>query len=57
MAGIPSGREVRVQWVAGSLGLYEEEAESILGVTCNWTIENILSRIFKIAYALVADEL
>ena len=31
MLAIPSTREVSVQWVAGSLGLYEEEAESIVG--------------------------
>ena len=32
MAAIPSSPDVRVRWVSGSLGLYEEEAESIVGM-------------------------
>ena len=32
MAAISSSRDVRVRWVAGSLGLHEEEAESIVGM-------------------------
>ena len=40
MAAIPSGREVRVQWVAGSLGLYEEEADSIAGMIAAFLAES-----------------
>jgi pimeloyl-ACP methyl ester carboxylesterase len=40
MAAIPSSREVSVQWVAGSLGLYEDEAESIVGTIAAFLNEN-----------------
>jgi pimeloyl-ACP methyl ester carboxylesterase len=40
MAAIPSSREVLVQWVAGSLGLYEEEAESIVGMIAAFLTES-----------------
>jgi len=40
MAVIPSGPEVRVQWVAGSLGLYEEEAHSIVGMIAAFLAES-----------------
>ena len=32
MAAIASGPDVRVQWVAGSLGLHEEKADRVVGM-------------------------
>ncbi len=40
MAAIPSSRDVRVRWVAGSLGLYEEEAQSIVGTIAAFLAES-----------------
>jgi len=40
MAAIPTSREVRVRWVAGSLGLYEEEAEAIVGMIAAFLAES-----------------
>lgn len=40
MVAIPSGPEVHVQWVAGSLGLYEEEVDSIAGMTVAFLAES-----------------
>ncbi len=40
MAAIPSGSELRVQWVAGSLGLHEEKADRILGTIAAFLAES-----------------
>jgi hypothetical protein len=40
MAAIPSSREVSVRWVAGSLGLHEEAADSIVGTIAAFLNEN-----------------
>jgi pimeloyl-ACP methyl ester carboxylesterase len=40
MAAIPSSRDVRVEWVAGSLGLHEEAAESIAGTIAAFLAES-----------------
>ncbi|MGB3579998.1 MAG: alpha/beta hydrolase [Roseiarcus sp.] len=40
MAAIPSSREVRIQWVAGSLGLHEEQADSIVGMIAAFLAES-----------------
>jgi pimeloyl-ACP methyl ester carboxylesterase len=40
MAAIPASSDVRVRWVAGSLGLYEEEADSIVGMIATFLAES-----------------
>jgi hypothetical protein len=40
MAAIPSGPKVGVQWVAGSLGLYEERAVSITAPIATFLAEH-----------------